>query len=154
MNIDELRRLGEWFTSEVKQLVRLYNALLSPVSHNASQPNKQPVEEPLEALLSFLRDMKFDHLSLQQAEALQKIGVSDYIGHAGARFVESSIRTSENDPATAASRLQSAISKIEHVRGEFNNFNSSLNALELTSAEHLDSEDGKSSGSASVGKHR
>ena len=39
VNVDELYRLGTWFTAQFKELNRRYTAVLEPINHNASQPD-------------------------------------------------------------------------------------------------------------------
>jgi hypothetical protein len=131
MNIDELRQLSDWYLLHYSELNSLYGGLLSPIQHNASQPSKQPVESQLELLLAYLREMKFDELSLQQLRMLSSLGVDSYVGSEGAVFVDAAIRTSEFDPATAASKISGAQNKLNQAHSAFSSYLASLKSLGL-----------------------
>lgn len=117
MNVDELYRLAVWFNAEFPELSRLYKSLLSPLNHNASQPDKRPLEEQLNVLVEFLTHQDFSVLSLEQIYILSLLGVDLYIGHPGADYVNSAVRTSNYDPATAVQRLNTAMQAISNARG-------------------------------------
>jgi hypothetical protein len=129
MNVDELNRLAEWYNEHFPRLSSLYNALISPIQHNASQPNKQTVEDQMEQLLSYLSEMKFDDLSIQQLNMLSKIGVDRFIGAAGVSCVNSVIRTSNYDPATAAQKLNEAIQSIASAHSGFTSYINAVSSL-------------------------
>ena len=129
MNVNELQQLSDWYIAHYSQLSSLYSGLLTPIQHNASQPNKQPLESQLELLLTYLREMKFDDLSLQQLRMLSNLGVDSYIGNVGANFVNSAIRTSEFDPVTAAGRINEAMNKLGAAQTGFNAYIASLKSL-------------------------
>jgi hypothetical protein len=109
MNIDELYRLATWYAEQYPELIRLYNELLGPINHNASQPDKRPIEAQLNALAEFLANPRFDELSIEQLKMLTSIGVDTYLGQEGANYVNSVVRTSNYDPATAVDRLNAAV---------------------------------------------
>ncbi|OYX72173.1 MAG: hypothetical protein B7Y81_06960 [Caulobacter sp. 32-67-35] len=119
MNIDELHRLAIWFNSQFRETNRLYAKLLEPLNHNASQSDKQPLEEPLQALIEFLTDQRFDELSIQQLKMLSAIGVDIYMGQDGANFVDTVVRSSNYDPATAVQRINEAIQSLNKTRTLF-----------------------------------
>lgn len=131
MNVIELRHLSGWYTEHYAKLNALYGALISPIQHNASQPNKQPVENQLETLLAYLRGMSFEELTLQELKMLTDLGVDKYIGHDGAIFVESLIRTAEYDPSTAATKLQEALNQLSEVNPHFSSYLTTTKALGL-----------------------
>jgi hypothetical protein len=131
MNIDELRQLSDWFVLHFSELNSLYGGLLSPIQHNASQQSKQPVESQLDALLAYLREMKFDELSVQQLRMLSSLGVNGYIGRDGANFVESAIRTSDYDPTTAANKISVAVTTLSQAHSAFSAYRASLKPLGL-----------------------
>lgn len=131
MNIDELNRLADWYNDEYMQLNKLYNNLLSPIQQNATQTSKVPVENQLENLLSFLRSMSFEELSLRQLQMLSDFGVDSFIGRDGAQYVEGSIRTAEYDPATAVERITAAMSKLGELHTGLNQYHNALTALGL-----------------------
>ena len=131
MNIGELRALAEWFGEHYSTLQNLYGKLLQPIQHNANQGNKQPIENQLNQLIAYMSDMKFEELSLQQIRILEELGVDEYIGLKGTNFVEGTIRTSEYDPSTAASRISEAISSITQAHDGFQSYQNSLKSLGL-----------------------
>lgn len=116
MNIDELHRLADWYTGQFAELSRLYNALLEPINHNASQPNKQTIETQLNALTEFLSEQRFDELSIEQLTMLTSLKVDAYLGREGAKYVNGVVRTSDYDPATAAQQLNAATQALNRAR--------------------------------------
>lgn len=141
MNVNELRQLAEWFISNYPKLSSLYGNLIGPIQHNASQPNKQPVEGQLELLIAFLNEMNFEELSLQQLKMLANFGVDKYIGAFGASFVSSVVRTSNFDPATAAGKISEASNKINEAQSGFSAYLAALKSLAII--ERVDGSDGK-----------
>lgn len=131
MNIIELQKLADWFTSHNGNLRGLYKGLIGPIHHNASQPNKQPLEAQLEALLGYLRGMSFEELSLQQLKVLSELEVDQFIGPEGAAYVESIVRTADYDPATASQRITAALEKLNQVNAGFDQYRNALAALSL-----------------------
>lgn len=138
MNVNELRQLSQWFTEDYSRLNSLYSGVLSPIQHNASQPNKQPLEEQLEALLRFLRRMTFDELSVQQLETLSALGVDKHLGVDGARFVDALIRTAEYDPNTASAKIQEAMEKLSEVNSHFLAYLNATESLGFGRKEQID----------------
>lgn len=131
MDVMELDRLAYWFLDRYPELNRLYTRLLAPINHNASQPNKQPVEDELEALLIYLRSTSFETLSLQQLRVLADLEADQYIGQVGAAFIEGIVRTANYDPATAAGRLNTAIAKLNEINSGFLQYRTGLHALKI-----------------------
>lgn len=131
MNVDELRRLAEWFTGLYPRLSALYNGLLSPIQHNANQPNKQPVEDQLDSLLEYLRGISFQVLSLQQLKTLSGMGVAKYLGFDGATLVESVVRIADYDPNTASARLNEAIAAILDANAGFQAYEGAIDSLRV-----------------------
>lgn len=131
MNVNELVQLANWFAERHPKLSRLYAALQNPVQHNASQPNKQPLEEQLKALTAYLRSMSFEALSLEQIAVLEARDVAQYLGPRGAAFVDSTIRVSDYDPATAVQKLQNARAAIDGTLTALNGYETALAALEV-----------------------
>lgn len=131
MNVLELDDLAVWYSSRHSALRRVYNALLSPLQHNASQPNKQPLEEHLNNLVSHLRSMSFDTLSLEQLSLLEDMGVAQFLGGSGAAFVEGLVKTSDFDPATAVAKLTDAIAVIDGTETKLESYHGALDNLEL-----------------------
>ena len=131
MNVNELQQLADWYIEHYSQLNSLYNGLLAPIQHNASQPSKQPVESQLESLLAYLREMKFDELSLQQLQMLSSLDVDGFMGSDGVNYVESTIRTSDFDSATAVTKITDALSKLSSAHSGFSAYRESLALLGL-----------------------
>ena len=129
MNVQELSRLAGWFAEEYPALNNLYTALVSPLQHNANQSSKQPLESQMEALIAYLRAMKFDALSIQQLNLLSKLGVDQFIGQKGADYVSSSIKTSEYDPVTAGRKIEEAINLINRTQSSLEAYRNSIKAL-------------------------
>lgn len=131
MNIDELHRLASWYDGQFSELNRLYNALLEPINHNASQPDKRPVEAQLNGLAEFLARQRFDELSIEQLKTLTSLGADKYFGREGAAYIDAAVRTSNYDPATAVQRLAAAIQAIDRTRGLLAAYAEALNNLGL-----------------------
>lgn len=137
MNVEELYQLGIWFSDQFPELQKRYAALHNPLTHNASQPDKRPLESELESLLEFLRGQHFDDLSLEQLKMLSSLGVDAYVGPDGAAFVERTVRTSNYDPATAVTRLNEAIQSISNARAKLAAYVDATNGLDLRPEESL-----------------
>lgn len=135
MDIRELEKLSVWYGEHFDHFGPLYQALIGPIQHNAAQPQKVAVEEPLNNLITNLRRMDFEVLSIEQLNLLEKLGVSAYIGHEGADFVDSIVRTANYDPNTASAQLNEANGKLANVRSYLDSFLQSLNQLELRDQE-------------------
>lgn len=131
MNVGELLYLSRWYTDNFGQINSLYNDVISPIQHNASQSNKIPVEEQLEKLLSYLKNMSFDDLSIQQLKTLYDLDVEDLLGPTGADFVASVIRVIDYDPQTAVNRLNEALGKLNEANSGFNSYISATKSLGL-----------------------
>lgn len=131
MNVGELYRLAEWFEERYPKLSKLYQGLMTPLQHNASQPNKQPLEENLEELANYLGSMSFAELSIQQLDLLATIDVDDYIGPAGAAFINSTVKVSDFDPATAVTRVQEAINSINKAHKTLIAYRDAVDALDV-----------------------
>lgn len=142
MNVRELEYLSDWYVEHYDRLRPLYDAVLSPIQHNASQPNKQPLESQLEALINYLRGMAFDDLSLQQIAKLTDLGVYQFVGVEGVRFIEATVRTSDYDPSTAANRISEALSVLKSAYSGFNQYRSALEALGFDDHDDPESDNG------------
>lgn len=140
MNVDELSRLSSWFIGHFSNLQTLYSRLIQPIQHNASQPNKQPLEAQLDGLIDYLHSITFEELSLQQIQLLDNLGVSEYIGADGAIFVEKTIRTSDYDPQTALNKLNEAVRALTEANNGFSAYIQSLNTLGIAVFDQEDSE--------------
>lgn len=137
MNVDELYRLGAWFSEQFPELKKRYAALHGPLSHNATQPDKRPIESELDSLVDLLKNQHFDELSLEQLKMLSSLGVDAYLGPQGAAFVESTVRTSNYDPATAVSRLNEATQSINNTRAKLSAYVDATDGLSLSPSDLL-----------------
>lgn len=129
MNVDELYRLAVWFEALFPETDRHYRELLDPLNHNANQPNKQPLEGPLQALIDYLNAQRFDELSIQQLKMLSLLGVDAYLGHAGAVLVNDVVRTANYDPATALEAVNGAVAKLKSTRSSFKGYAEAVKTL-------------------------
>ena len=115
MEVGELWELVEWIVANVTEprLQKKYGALHNVLSQN-TQPNnpKSPFEQPANELKSFLIRMPLAELNQSQLAFLAQIELAPYIGEAGAQYVEDTLYRNQLDIATAAARIQDAITKI------------------------------------------
>lgn len=113
MDVDELHRLAIWFEGQIPETNRRYRELLTPLTHNANQNDKQPLEGPLQGLIDHLDGQRFEDLSIQQLKLLTAMGVDAYLGQVGAAFVNDVVRTSNYDPATAVAKITEAVNRLD-----------------------------------------
>lgn len=135
MEVSELVRLADWFGREVPSVRNAYADLQSVLQHNASQSDKRPLEIELTKLIASLENVKFDELSLQQLETLQRLDVRAFLGADGVAFVNATIRTSNYDPATAAVQVQSVITNLDNATGALEAYRNSIRQLKLLDQE-------------------
>lgn len=135
MDIRELEKLAVWYGEHFDRIGPLYHALIAPIQHNATQPQKIPVEEPLNDLIRQLRWTDFEALSIEQLNLLDKLEVSQYLGQDGADFVDAIVRTANYDPTTANTKLNEAVGKLGNVRSYLDSFLQSLSQLALRNQE-------------------
>ena len=113
MNVTELYFLAEWLRKNGAPAADHYQTLQQALEHNANQPQKQPLEEPLNRLLDYLKNMNMNQLSNGQIDYLSMFDVIALFGKQGLDFVNSTIRKSDFDPATASSEMREAHQRIE-----------------------------------------
>lgn len=131
MNVNELYKLAIWYDERHSTLSRRYQELLNPLQHNATQANKQPLESPLEALLTELKAMSFEELSLQQLALLRSLGADEFLGASGVQFIDKTVRSSDYDPATAVEEMQRAVSKLNGAHQQLIAYRDAVKALEV-----------------------
>lgn len=131
MNVGELYRLADWFEERYPKLSKLYQGLMTPLQHNASQANKQPLGDSLEELTEYLGSMSFAELSIQQLDLLATIDVADYLGPAGEAFINSTVKVSDFDPATAVTRVKEAINSINEAHTTLIAYRDAVDALNV-----------------------
>jgi len=114
MDIWEFQRLFEWLERHGTPARVKYGELAGILSHNASQPEKQPVSEKLGELKQTLDAMPLERLTSQQIDLLEHFNISNLFGESGVRFVQETVEIGEFDPATAAKEIQDAQSRINN----------------------------------------
>lgn len=129
MDVYELYDLTSWYQGYFKSLRTLYSQLHSLINHNATQPSKQPLQEPLVALVDFLEGMDLSRLTLQQLALLEDLGVDQFIGPEGARWVENSVKTEAYDPATTDAEFAAAISAIGAAQQKLSDYATAVKSL-------------------------
>lgn len=80
MNVTELFQFTEWLQENGEFLLPKFQALGSVLQHNSTQPQKQPVKEPLDDLLKALNITPLDELSNEQIEFLKTIELEYLLG--------------------------------------------------------------------------
>jgi len=92
LNVAELFRFTKWLQEEGDFLLPKFQALNSVLQHNSNQPQKQPVKEPLDDLISALENTPLDELSNEQIELLNTLKIEHLVGPTGACFPSAFIR--------------------------------------------------------------
>ncbi len=129
MNVTELYGLAEWYKAKYSELYKRYYDLQTTLSHNANNPNQQPVEGNLNDLVNFLREMNLGELSLQQLTLLSDLKVENLIGPTGAHDIAQTVKTASYDPASTASKLQAAVNAINLAHERLSAFSSAISNL-------------------------
>lgn len=115
MNVDELYHLTEWINSEIvgKKVPKLYSVLHNILNQN-SQPNeqKQPFDDPKNKLFESLKNIPLSHLTIDQVNFLEKLGLAAYIGQNGINVLEEILYKNAIDVATASTKVQEIIASI------------------------------------------
>ncbi|EAQ47719.1 hypothetical protein MED193_21039 [Roseobacter sp. MED193] len=135
MQIAELYGFSRWFQSELRQLVSKYNSVAKVLQHNASQQQKQPLEGPLDDLINYLQGMDFDALSMQQVALFPLFDVQELVGKQGVSFVESTIRKSDFDPATAHQNVTDAVQRLQSANQRVDAILQAFDGLDLPLAD-------------------
>lgn len=134
MNVTELYGLAEWYKTHFSELNKRYSALQATLSHNATQPNQQPVEIVLTELLAFLKEMNLGELSLQQLSLLSDLKVENLIGPTGAQNISQIVKTASYDPASTANKFQAAVNAIGEAQVRLSAYSSAVTNLGLESS--------------------
>jgi hypothetical protein len=124
MEVYELWDLTQFSNDEISRVITALNELQAVLNHNSSQPQKQPVLEKLDKAVGLLLSMPLERLNHNQLNWLENLEIKDRLGASGSRVVNSIVRVSDFDPATArdklklfVSKLNQAQSKLEALRG-------------------------------------
>lgn len=131
MNVDELGRIAKWLKKNGSAAQSKYEAVRAILQHNSQQADKQPLESPLEDLISFLKSMRLHVLSNEQLKMLDTFKTAEYFGDRGISFVESSIKKSDFDPATATTEFQQAIENIQNAINRADQILSAFKGVDL-----------------------
>ncbi|MGB6118756.1 MAG: hypothetical protein WBF87_11080 [Mesorhizobium sp.] len=119
MDVEQLINLSNWYVRKIKPILKSYQDLSTVLSHNASQPNKQPVREHLANLTASLEQTPLELLSSEEISHLDEIGVLKYLGPSGLAFVNETVTSGDFDPASASSDISAAIQRITELQGYF-----------------------------------
>lgn len=113
MNVNELYDFANWLRKQTEFIRPKYEAVHRLLQHNATQANKQPLEEPLAELDKGITSVPFNQLNSEQVRLLSAYGIDNYFGRKAQAFVAGTITKSNFDPATAATNFQSAIEALQ-----------------------------------------
>lgn len=114
MNLGELFAYTDWVDRELKPILPKFQQLHTVLKHNSTQPQKQPVTDPLEALQKALSEMKMKALSEDSRNVLNLSGTGNFVGKEGAQFTDETVRMGDFDPATAAERISQASNSVSN----------------------------------------
>ena len=102
------------------------------MEQNATNGNKVPLREHLDAVQKALLDMPVSQLSYQQTDLLDDMEVGDLLGEKGWRFVESTVKEGNYDPASAAADIRTAKKRLDNALQQFKQTRQSLSAVGIT----------------------
>jgi hypothetical protein len=140
MNVTELYGLAEWYKTKYPELYKRYYDLQTTLTHNANNPNQQPVEGGLNDLINFLREMNLGELSLQQLTLLSDLKVENLIGPTGAHDIAQTVKTASYDPASTASKLQAAVNAISLANERLSAFSTAVSNLGIAQSSYENEE--------------
>lgn len=126
MDAYEIQSLSGWYKIYFKGVRQRFDALLGVLSNNASQQVQQPVEEPLNNLLDYLRKIRLQELSLEQIRLLDELEVLELLGPSGADNVSNIVRTSSYDPASVDQKIRTRLERINTANEKLNAASSAL----------------------------
>lgn len=98
----------------------------SGLNHNATQAQKQPLREHIEAVEEQLRRMPIESLSSAQLDWLKVLEVDDLIGPSGLRTLESLLDSSTFDPASSASDAREILDSLNSAESRLNSIGDAL----------------------------
>jgi hypothetical protein len=134
MEVDELYYLSVWVQENGQLAARKYQALLKLMDANLAQNNqnqKQPIREAWQDLYGELKRIQLTELNFQQLQHLEDIGLMEYLGEQGARYVKRTVKESAYDPATGAEEIKKAHLSINSAVQRFKGLQQALDALKL-----------------------
>jgi len=117
MNLTELYHLGNWASDNIlnKGIPSLYQQLAALLSQN-SQPHqpKQPFADQRDNLLTALKEIPTDELSIEQLNFLKALGLGNYIGEDGKKLVEDILFKNSIDVAAAFQQINEITAKLNN----------------------------------------
>ena len=131
MEVSQVLNVADWYLETIPAISKRYNALKKKLDHNKSQPQKEPLREELDDLIEALEAMYFDLLTNEELDLLGSLNALQYLGHQGARFVSATVRTSDFDPASAASDISTATQVLNSTQSKFDQARTQLRELGL-----------------------
>lgn len=117
MQITELLRLTDWFQNNIvksglpSKYTALFNKMNSNIRRNVNQP-LIPFEIEKESLFEDIKKIKFDSLSLEQINFLEKLGVVDLLGNEGVIRIQNILYKNNLDIASASARIKEFVDTI------------------------------------------
>jgi len=137
MEVEELYHLSKWVQHNGNFVAKKYQALMKLMAGNLAQNNqnqnqKQPIRESWQDLCDTLERMNLTQLNFQQLKHLEDIGIIQYLGEQGARYVKRTVKESAYDPATGAEEIKKAHSAINSAVQQFIGLQEALAAVQLT----------------------
>lgn len=131
MQVDELVSLHKWIDENVAglQLQQRFAALHAKLQHNTRGQQQQPLEQERNNVQAALEAMSFDTLTDGQQEMLDRLGLSEHVGAAGAKRLEDVLFRQSLDVATAATRVQESVNAVAAAVQKSQELKSALNVI-------------------------
>jgi hypothetical protein len=114
MDVYEIIELADWFNKEHAGLEQAYAPLQAVLRHNASQQERQPIEEHRLNLEKYLKGLNITHFNGDQVSLLKSLQVYSLIGPHAAAAISDRISELAYDPATIANELDNAVNVINN----------------------------------------
>lgn len=131
MDITQVIHLASWYGDYSDDFIGKYTQLHNVLDHNSKQPQKQPVREPLSDLTTTLNNLPVEALTNEELTKLSDLGVLQYLGIEGARFVQDTVTSGDYDPASAAADIASAVNTLTQRKQQFSGLFKALTGLEF-----------------------
>lgn len=135
MQLSELIGFSEWYLNLFQELQPKYQELHRILKHNSQQQQKIPLEEGLNDLDNYLKEMNLSVLTDQQISILKMYAIDTLLGEAGHSFIDTTIRKSEFDPATATEEISEAIKQLVEAKTRTNGIVDAFKGLDMPTAE-------------------
>lgn len=135
MFVDELISLQDWVQKYVATKKSSYKQIQSVLEHNSNQQNKQEVEPSFLEIIEALKSQPTEQLTEEQRVFLKNIEAFQYIGAAGVKWYEETIKRTEYDPATSARLTREAFESINNLISNLSQIVSALDATKYKISE-------------------